>query len=333
MRGSILIMTLLIISVLVVTVTETMRRMQVEQVSAAIFSSTAQGRALNRSAQALVQHLLARDLADQEQKADHLGEAWALFPDQDGVDLPPLPPGQLNATISDEQGKFPINSLVTDNGSWSEAHRQTLANLLGSPPFSLPEEKISELMPRIKDWLDADNRPTGVYGAEADTYALETGNATCRNGPLLFARELLLVKGMPSDVFTPPDDRPGLDDLISVHTRGAININTAGPEILAAMVNPDVNRETAAEFAAEMITYRQDPMHFEYLSESDWYRNRMAGYNDIQLPAELVATTSDIYALMCTARIGGTQTSRYTVLKREASGDGATFHTLHTETD
>lgn len=333
MRGSILIMTLLIISVLVVTVTETMRRMQVEQVSAAIFSSTAQGRALNRSAQALAQHLLARDLADQEQKTDHPGEAWALFPDQHQVDLPPLPPGQLNATLIDEQGKFPINSLVTDNGSWSEAHRQTLANLLGNPPFSLPEEKISELMPRIKDWLDADNHPTGVHGAEADTYALEKGNATCRNGPLIFARELLLVKGMPSDVFNPPDDRPGLDDLLSVHTRGAININTAGPELLAAMVNPDVNPETAAEFAAEMITYRQDPMHFEFLSESDWYRNRMAGYNDIQLPAELVATSSDIYALMFTAHIGGTQTSRYTVLKREGTGDGASFRILHTETD
>lgn len=333
MRGSILIMTLLIISVLVVTVTESMRRMQVEQVSAAIFSSTAKGRALNRSAQALAQHLLARDLADQKQKADHPGEAWALFPDQDQVDLPPLLPGQLNATLIDEQGKFPINSLVTDNGSWSEAHRQTLANLLGNPPFSLPEEKISELMPRIKDWLDADNRPTGVHGAEADTYALEKGDATCRNGPLIFARELLLVKGMPRDIFPSADDQPGLDDLLSVHTRGAININTAGPELLAAMVNPDVNQETAAEFAAEMITYRQDPMHFEFLSESDWYRNRMAGYNDIQLPAQLVTTTSDIYALRVTAHIGSTQTSRYTVLKRDGAEDGASFRTLHTETE
>jgi general secretion pathway protein K len=332
-----LIITLLIISVLVVTVTETMRRMQVEQASAAIYVSTARGRAVNRSAQALVAYLLAQDRKDPEDTgkgtADHYGEPWALFPDQDQVDLPPLPDGALNATVVDEQGKFPINSLVTEDGAWSEPHRQTLVNLLGSPPFSLPREKLEMIMPRIKDWLDTDSNPSGVHGAEADTYALEEGRISCRNGPLLFAGELAFIQDMPGKIFKQTDDRPGLLDLISVHTRGAININTARPEILAAMVNPDIPRETAREFASTMAAYRRDPMHYDFLSEPDWYRNRMAGYNDVQLPAELVAVSSDIYALMLRADIGGIQTSRYIVLRRKISKGTITFDPVHKETE
>ena len=333
MRGSILIITLLVISILVVAATETMRRMQVEKASAAVYTGTVQGRVLARSGQSLAQYLLADDLLqDTEDEADHYGEAWALQ-HQNRLDLPLLSDQNLNASVIDEQGKFPINSLVAENGSWSEPHRQTLVNLLGNRPFSLSQEKVEELMPRIKDWLDTDSRPSGVHGAENDTYALEGSSAACRNGPLLFATELLHIKGMPRRIFEQADNQPKLQDLITVHTRGAININTARPEILAAMVNPDVARETAREFASAMLDYRRDPMHFDFLSETDWYRNRMAGYNDIQLPAGIVTTSSNMFALLLEAQIGQVRTSWYAVLEREPAKDQVVFHVLHTETD
>ena len=313
--GSILIMTLLLITILVVTITESMRRMQVEQVSASLYAKTLKGQALCRSATAVITYLLAQDAGEQKQSFDHYGEAWARFPRQEDIDLSQFPYQDINATIVDEKGKFPINSLVTPDGQWSESHQRVFECLLQNPPFSLDPGEVAELLPPIKDWIDADNQQSGVYGAEKDDYLMED-RPFCRNAPFEFNRELLLVKGMTGKLYTGTKEHPGLGSLISVHTRGSININTAGKEILAAMVNPGISQETAQDFAKDMIQYRQNKMHFHVLDKPDWYRNEMAGYNDVQLPPALVSTQSHIFSLLVQAVSGSVRSSTFTILKR-----------------
>lgn len=328
-NGSILIITLLVISILVVTVTETLRRMQVEQASTAVYTGFVQGQSRNRAALACIKHLLAEDVRTQERAMDHLHEPWARFPDQSEVPLPPL--GPLNATITAENSKFPINAIVDDDGNWNTPYKDVFERLLRLPPFAVPEETLEQLLPALKDWMDPDNTPTGVHGAEKDAYTLQGSSVAPRNGPVQSLDELRHVRHMPARLFRATGHQPPLYDLLSVHTGSRININTASPILLAALVNPSVRPETAKAFAENMVRYRNDPFHFEYLHEADWYRNRMAGFNDIQLPPKLISTTSSTFAITLTARIGAVRASRYTLLKRDIQGDSVAFSTLYTE--
>ena len=323
--GSVLILVLLLISILVVTVMESMRQMQVESASSAMFAGSFQGRTLARSGVAFARALLVQDALDEDSKADHQGETWAGFLEQNDIPLPELTTGELNGTMVDEQGKFPINDLVSEKGQYSAQFKQVLERLLAA---RLNEEEIEPLMQALKDWLDPDDNPTGEFGAESFFYQSEGQSYGCANGPFLSLQELLLVRGMTPKLFYGTEDAAGLRDLLTVHTTETVNINTASPDILAAMVNPSVRMETAREFALAAAEYRQDPRHFEYLGESDWYRNRVAGYNDIQLPGEMVATSSNTFSVQVQADVNGIVTSMFAVLKREKQGDKATVATV-----
>ena len=68
-----------------------------------------------------------------------------------------------------------------------------------------------------------------------------------------------------------------------------------------------------------LTRYRQEPMHWDFLSESDWYRNRMAGYNDISLPVELIATQSMHFTVKMTATVEAGRTSIFVYLQRRKS--------------
>jgi hypothetical protein len=57
-------------------------------------------------------------------------------------------------------------------------------------------------------------------------------------------------------------------------------------------------------------------MHWDFLSESDWYRNRMAGYNDISLPVELITTQSMHFTVQMTGKVGVGRKSIFAYLER-----------------
>lgn len=329
-QGSILIMVLLIISVLVVMVFESMHQVQVEATSSKIYAASIQGRALARSGLVFAKYLLARDREidlEEKSESDHFGEFWSGFLDQEEVEPPEFTTGELNATIGDEQGKFPINFLVDDNGNYRSAYMEVLTRLLKSQPFALEPERVEEILLSVKDWLDEDDLPEGDQGAEKDYYLFQGMDYECTNGPLASLSELSLIRGIDQELYQGQPGKPGLKDLLTVHSKGKININTAPAEILAALVNPGVTGETALMFATNMVDYRQDPDHFDFLTEKDWYRNRMAGYNDIQFPAGMITLSSDYFSALITARVGSIPVTAYAVFRRGSkAGEIETVH-------
>ena len=60
-------------------------------------------------------------------------------------------------------------------------------------------------------------------------------------------------------------------------------------------------------------------MHWDFLGEPDWYRNRMAGYNDISLPAELITTQSSHFSVKLTGKSGVGRKSIFACLERVKS--------------
>ena len=320
-QGSILVLVLLIISLLVVLVIESLHQMRVEATSAKIFTASVQGRALARSGRIFMEFLLARDTElDEEEgtKSDHYGEFWTGFLHQEEVAPPVFSSGELNASIRDEQGKFPINFLV-DQNEFRLTYQQVFERLLQSEPLALEPEQVEIILDSVKDWLDSGEMP-GEYGAEDDYYVFAKKDYACKDGPLASLAELMLVKGIDQELYHGRDGKPGLKDLLTVHSTGQININTAPAIILTALVPDGIPRDTAREFSQEMLLYRQTPEHFDFLHEKDWYRNRMSGYNDIHLPANMIGCQSRYFSALITAQVGSIPVIVYTVLKRDSEG-------------
>jgi len=333
-KGSVLILILLIISVLMVSVMESMHLMQVDRLSSRIFQSSFRTRSISKSGTAIAKFLLARDKKKDEEEdksSDHPGEAWGKFPEHEGVATPTLETGRFNGTITDEQSKFPINYLINEDGEYRKDYKKILLRLLKRKPFSLKDTKAQKIVQATKDWLDKDNAPTGEFGAEKNYYLSRKNKGSCKNAPITALSELRLIKYISGKIYKGDKDNPGLKDLLTVHSNGKININTAGEHLLAAMVKTTVNKETAREFAKTMLKYRKDKTHYDFLSESDWYRNRMAGYNDIQLPGKIVTTKSDYFTVKINGSIGEYSSSKHTVLKREKDDKKIKFKTLITE--
>lgn len=174
-----------------------------------------------QGAEAFVQDLLTRDLdEDKRQKllTDHPGEAWAKM-------FPPFPVdgGVVQARLTDLQGRFNLNLLLRDN-SVDAAAQSYFKRLLGNLdlPYSLDVPLI--------DWMDEDNEPIGMEGAEDDYYTRLTVPYRTANQPLTDVSELLLIKG-----FTPAIVER-LRPYVSVLPASAgLNVNTAAPELIQAL--------------------------------------------------------------------------------------------------
>ena len=176
-----------------------------------------------------------------EEEYDSLSDVWAQ-----GVPYQMLNDAIMQCSISDEYGKLNLNALVNSEGQVNEALENALRTLF----VNLGLEK--DPTDAILDWLDPDDdvRPEG---AESDAYSgLETPYS-CKNGPMDSLDELLLIADIPPEFFfdalvfirgetmDEKDDPMGpvpLSDLLTVHGEpsGAVNVNTARPEVLDALM-------------------------------------------------------------------------------------------------
>jgi general secretion pathway protein K len=319
-RGAALILVLLMVSILVVLVIETMRAMQVEGAGARHFRDSLQAEGVAKSGVNLAMSLLAIDLAENE--VDHPGEPWAQVTKADALPVQLPEEGTLEGNVVDEASKFPINYLVDEDGKPQDTYKKVLTGLLTNQPFALEEEEAEGLVSAITDWLDKDDETGGELGAESDYYQQLEQPYECKNSRFTSLAELQLVRGMTEELYFGAEENPGLGDILTVYGNGKININTATPLILKALVGSSVSEDTAEAWAESVVAYREEPMHWDFLAEPDWYRNRMAGFNDISLPAELVSTRSNHFSAKLTGKAGVGRKSIFACLERtKADGE------------
>jgi general secretion pathway protein K len=203
---------------------------------------------------------------------DHLGEPWALR-------LPPVPVdnGQLAGQIDDQQAAFNLNNLVR-NGAVSPAqlaqfHR--LLEILGLP---------NALAGALTGWL----RPPDPAPART----------------LMDVAELALVSGFDAPA------RARLRPFVTALPRfTAVNVNTASPEVLAAVIEGldlDGARELAAQRSRAYFRNRAD-----FIARLP--AGAVAGGND-------VATSTDFFQASVRVTIGAAQARGTALLAREAAG-------------
>jgi general secretion pathway protein K len=207
-----------------------------------------------------------------QSNVDHLGEPWAMR-------VPPVPVenGELAGQIDDQQGAFNLNNLLR-NGAIDPAplaQFQRLLSILGLP---------DALAGALADWM----RPPDPAA----------------NRPLIDVAELALVSGFDEAV------RARLRPFVTALPRfTAVNVNTASPEVLAAVIE-GLDLDAARELAAQR--------------SRAYFRNRAEFL--AQLPAGAVsrandiATGSDFFLASVRVTIGGAQAHGTALLAREASG-------------
>lgn len=152
-------------------------------------------------------------------QADSLNEAWA-------VRLPPTPAegGRIAGRIVDQQGLFNLNNLV----GGGRAHPPAVAQFRRLLAVLSIDPSVADA---VVDWLDSDDEMSGSGGAEGGFYARLDPPRTIANHTLVEVSELRAVRGITPAVF---DKLAPFVTALPVRT--AINVNTAPPEILAAVV-------------------------------------------------------------------------------------------------
>jgi general secretion pathway protein K len=223
---------------------------------------------------------------------DHLGEPWAMR-------LPPIPvdKGNLTGYIEDQNGKFNLNNIVR-GGRADAVQLANFRRLLAT--LGLPENLADTLC----DWVDADSAPQPSDGAEDESYLALQAPYLAANRPLTDLAELALVRGFDRNV------RARLARFVTALPRfTAVNVNTAPPEVLCALVE-GLKLDDARAIVAQR--------------ERGYFRSS-ADFND-QLPrglsvrAEDVAVSSDFFIATMRVSLDGAQARGSALLARERTG-------------
>lgn len=207
---------------------------------------------------------------------DDKGSLWAQ-------PLPPIPFGNhgINIQIVDEASKFNLNNLYHD-GKVDEAALNVLQRLLVSLELD-PKLAIA-----ILDWQDPDSEVYQDGGDEAAVYQSAT-SVPIANQPLLSADDLQEIAGFDSQKLAT------LKPFITaVPYYLPININTASPELLAALI------EGATKAQLKPLISARDNQPLENL-EAIWQLppfSQATGDQKQQLTASLSVTSQAFLALI-----------------------------------
>ena len=153
---------------------------------------------------------------------DHLGERWAQ-----GLPTLPVEGGTIHVSIEDAQARFNLNNLLRNNAASTAdiaIFRRLLVQLSLQPG----------LADTLVDWIDADGE-TQAGGPEDVDYLNGKPPYRTSNQRLASVDELRLVRGFDAKSVA------ALAPYVAVlPVDSAININTAPPLVLAALLGLDV---------------------------------------------------------------------------------------------
>ncbi len=237
----------------------------------------------------------ARALLDDDRHAsevDHLGEPWALR-------LPPMPVenGELLGHIEDQQGAFNLNNLVSD-GKVNVARLAQFQRLLAT--LGLP----AGLAYTLADWIDEDSQPQPEGGAEDADYLAADPPYLAANRPLIDVAELALVRGFDDNVRARL-----LPYVTALPGATAVNVNTAPPEVLAALAEGLDLGEARALVAQRDRAYYRD--------RDDFLKRLPRG---VVVSAEEISVSSNYFLASLQVSIGGAQASGKVLLARLRTG-------------
>lgn len=247
--------------------------------------------------------------------------------------------GRFSVRIEDLERRMNINAPLPDQEKKGLLNR-ALA-IIGVDSGDAPTIEDS-----ILDWIDADDA-SHLSGTESDFYVTLPRPYFAKNGPLDDLAELLLVRGVTSEIFWGPSaahhqsqlvnpnagvqplqQMPlypvGLADLFTALSNGRLNINTASAYALQLLPGVD---ET---IAANIIRARAGPDGADGTEDDTPFQN-LGGLNPATVPGiipEMVArysvmcgVTSATFQVFVETRIGRSRRTYTAILRRNSPND------------
>ena len=208
--------------------------------------------------------------------------------------------GSYALRLTDESGKININALTDANSFF-------LINLLIH--LGVEDKIASTITDSILDWKDADELHR-LNGAESDYYLSLDNPYKAKNARLDTIEEMLLIKGMTTEILYGDGKKPGLTSFVTVHSNiTRINVNAAPKAILMSLPGMTENIATNLIAArASRILNSQDiqeimgaiyPPISSYLSleDSRIFTVRATGFKDDEkkgYPVKAIVTVDGI---------------------------------------
>ncbi len=325
-RGMALLITVMTVSLLVAVTTMFHRKTWHSYLVANNYKINTQLRAIGESGINIGLAILLQDA--NKNSFDSFLDNWATFKENELRTL--FANGQLELEVIDLSGRLQINRLVQktakkqgeeqeeeqekDQGNDQEKDqgkdgnkknnnteteiRDILLRLLLSPAFAIEEESEARgIVDALVDWIDEDERESD-NGAESSYYQALANPYECRNGPVLYIKELLLVKGITPLLLFGKGERKGLADYLTVYGEdGRININTADIELIKSL-DPQIGDE----LVEKLHTFRIDEEKEEQLGSPTWYNKIGSWPGDIVLNDKLLTTRSTFFLIRSTGK-------------------------------
>jgi len=285
-------------------------------------------------------------LADQlDNEVDTVFDRWAEFDPDILAAL--FTEGNLQIKITDLSGLLQVNALVlTEEEKNRRAQEEEAAGrdkktaaesgkgqvrtkqfeqiqrdlwqrfLLSESGAVEDEDAAAGLVDSLADWLDEDDTER-ERGAERGYYSSLDPPYVAANRPVMFAEELLLVRGWKSTLLYGDKEYSGIIDSLTITGQdGKININTAPASVLQAL-----HGEMTEEFAADLVDFRNEKENAEQLAHPDWYRQVSGFPGDITFDKELITTRSSYFQVTITARVGELQRRGEAVIYRRENNE------------
>lgn len=271
--GAALLVTLLVVTIMTVTVTEFLQSTWLDSSLAAGFRDDVRAVAAVRSgveaARALIIEDKREDIADGE-IVDELSEQWA----QSSL---PIPIGDTYAfvTITDESGKIDLNRL--DEGNMGEKLRPVFERLLVNLDI---DPSVGDA---IIDWIDKDDDgpwEDGYYQSLEYPYG-------CKNNKLDSLGEIRRIQGVTAKVFN------RLKNYVTIRSSGWVNINSAPIKLIQAL------HEEISESMAESVVKARESAYFRNKIEI----KNVSGFNDDIYAGigSIIGVYGDSYSVTVTA--------------------------------
>lgn len=301
-KGVALITVLLIISLVTIISVELSGKLQLETRRTENFVNYEQALQYAYGAETFAITILQDDIED-DPGLDHLGEIWATK----GV-IFPIDNGNITGEIRDLNSCLNINSVVkaSKNGWVSEKSlpgRILYTRLLAT--LELPELLVDSLV----DWIDSDDQPSGIGGAEDIDYSFGEWSYRTANTLLADITELRAIQGYTDDVYDRiepyvcalPD--PGILN---------ININTISPdtpELLMALV-PNIKKSTVEEILANR------PKNGYKKTDNFWELEELNTTEPDAIGKAVITVNSKLFMLKVRSTVGRGQAVLNSVLSR-----------------
>ncbi len=222
--------------------------------------------------------------------------------------------GVLEVQVIDMHRCFNLNSLAGNDWQQNLVRLKTLLRNRNVP------DALADVW---RDWVDADQDVHG-FGAEDGDYLMQDVPYRAANGPAADVSELRLLKGMTDEYLK------ALGDTVCVlpTTKLKINVNTAGPAVLAAM-SPGLSE-------AQMQSFTQSVRDYDSLSQVT------STYPDLGPAVDALSVSSEYFRINVRAVVDGSQVELSSLVRRDPSSGkitlisrdlGRNFHSLFTAAD